>query len=83
MVRFATDKDSGFVSLVGELRRWLGEIESPAGTIQVWKGDISKRGRDAALSQERLVVGGITVWGDVKSSMVSEKISIQGSITFD
>jgi hypothetical protein len=85
MVRFATEDDPGFISVVGEIERWAKEIKST-----------SCKDLEEGISSERLInamnatgisnsrySGGITIWGNVvKSNVVYGSQTINGGLSF-
>ncbi|KAK9776057.1 putative DUF676 domain-containing protein [Seiridium cardinale] len=79
MVRFASQDDPGFISVVGELQRWISS----------WiLGDVKEDFEDkphtnADISTKETRVGNITVWGDVVQSIVVDgNQTIHGGLSF-
>ncbi|KAI1260078.1 Alpha/Beta hydrolase protein [Xylariaceae sp. FL1019] len=74
MVRFATPHDPGYVSVVGELQRWVKKLQFPASR----EGDNLLDKRDAEDG-----FGKVVIWGDVsRSVVVSGMQTIHGNISF-
>ena len=84
MIRFASEKDPGFISIAGELRRWIAEIVSHLTLEAVTKRDPA----DATLSPEtttnaNIRIGGISIVGSVtNSSIVGGSQIINGPLIF-
>jgi hypothetical protein len=82
MVRFKTEDDLGFISVVGELQRWTKDIKSPHSKVRRGPSEVveSSVGPKSGLSTESY--GGITIWGDVVKSNISRAQTIHGNLIF-
>lgn len=86
MARFSEKDDPGFISVVGELRRWVNDMKSDSGSRAVVKGSVEVNLSDILTTKEtvkELDFRGITILGDViQSNMVSSNQIINGGLTF-
>jgi len=84
MVRFSTSQDPGFVSIAGELQRWVHEVRIvPAqGETELPPQTEKDEGSDGLPCQETSIRRqGITILGSVtKSSVVNGSQVISGSL---
>ncbi|KAI0401115.1 Alpha/Beta hydrolase protein [Xylaria palmicola] len=92
IARFASPDDPGFVSVLGELRRWIGPIANAEDeqNEQVWDMDrkgsrVASGGWAAGESNggDSADTGAITIWGNVTRSVIANgNQTIQGNLFF-
>lgn len=82
MVKFSTEDDPGFISVVGELLRWVKDIRSQ----QQLSSNHAESKSASGPSEQRGTkeeLGGITICGDVvQSSIVNGCQTIHGDLIF-
>jgi len=86
MVRFTSEADPGFLSIVSELQRWGKEIEClsvEADREIAGAGELSETKNHTKSIQAGSDIGGIIVGGNIiKSNLVSGNQTIYSGLTF-
>jgi hypothetical protein len=82
MARFKTEDDPGFISVVGELQRWMTEIRSPHSKARRGPSDMVESTVSTRATPTKESYGGITIWGDVVKSNISRDQTIHGNLIF-
>lgn len=89
IARFASADGPGFVSLLGELRRWIGQVvevddEQGKGLCEIEKECSSGVALGDGWQEGYGEIGGaITIWGNVTESVIANgKQIIQGNLVF-
>ncbi|KAI1325369.1 Alpha/Beta hydrolase protein [Xylariaceae sp. FL0255] len=93
MARFASPDDPGYMSVVGELRRWVLYIQNPGSRDDrsVWRKENSNTNRGTVVrdaggegdARNSAGDGSVVIWGNVhKSVVVSGTQTIQGNLSF-
>ncbi|KAK7946915.1 uncharacterized protein PG986_011236 [Apiospora aurea] len=84
MVRFSSPDDLGFLSITGELKRWIGDLRTSDGKLRRSFARVSSlpvKGFMGAEATSQL--GGITIWGNVfQSSVVNGSHTVNGDMYF-
>jgi protein SERAC1 len=83
MVRFASESDPGFISIVGELQRWIKDIKITTENSDKPRKDVPDHLDGKSGMSNKIKTDGITIWGDVKqSNIVSGDQAVWGGVTF-
>lgn len=82
MVKFSTENDPGFISVVGELLRWVKDIRSHE-KLSSNHADYTAASDPSEQTRTKEELGGITICGDVvQSSIVNGCQTIHGDLIF-
>ncbi|KAI1120345.1 Alpha/Beta hydrolase protein [Nemania abortiva] len=89
IARFASADDPGFVSVLGELRRWIGQVVPTDDELEKEVGAVKrKRSNNRWANRKRGGkscgdTGAITIWGNVTRSVITNGDQIiQGNLVF-
>ncbi|KAI8625167.1 hypothetical protein F5Y19DRAFT_451220 [Xylariaceae sp. FL1651] len=90
IARFSTSEDPGYVSIVGELRRWIEYIQFPGSRgdrgLQCKEDSNACNGTRSGngdIETQNVGSGSVMIWGNVKKSIVmSGTQTIQGNLSF-
>lgn len=83
MARFSSPSDPGFMSITGELKRWIEDLRLPDTKLQGFERVTRLPVKERALGKTKTEPDGITIWGDViQSNVVNGSQTVNGNIHF-
>ncbi|KAK7971551.1 hypothetical protein PG989_016567 [Apiospora arundinis] len=83
MVRFSSPDDPGFLSITGELKRWIDDLRSPDQKLQNIARARSFPARERTAMRDGSESSGITIWGNViQSNVVNGSQTVNGNMYF-